>query len=414
MGERVAILGMGLSGQAAAELAWTRGDCAVTFDASATADHSDLTEADLTQVDRIILSPGLAEAHPWRQKALASGKPCLGEVGYAAEVWRGQIYGVTGTNGKTSLTRLLTDALRAAGVEAIACGNIGTAFASVASSADNSPDSVAVCELSSFQAELCEGLKLDALLWTNFAPDHLDRYGNAQDYFMAKWALTTCLRPGSPFIYEAGIAAKMDQNGVEATGRMVQTDCIDPAGLPDDSPFLRPPQQANLALAQALWEQLGQDAAALQKAAAKFTLPEHRLQRIAVSEGVTYWNDSKATNFHAVQAALAAMPKGSVIWVGGGRSKGEDPARLVAHLKGRIAHACVYGECAAALGEALEDMEVPQLQAKNCGDAIQAAARLAREKTPAHLLFSPGFASFDAFTSYAERGKYFNSVVLGL
>ena len=414
MGERIAILGMGVSGQAVADLAQARGDAVLTFDENVAADHTDLTGADLAEVDRIVISPGLAANHPWRQSALASGKPCQGEIGYAAERWRGKIYGVTGTNGKTSLTQLLTAALCASGVEAVACGNIGTPLASIAASPANTTEAVAVCELSSFQAELSEGLQLDALAWTNFAPDHLDRYENLKEYFMAKWSLTTRLKPGAPFVYGAELGAVMESFGVNAEGKMSDAEAMDPAGLPDDSVFLRSPQKANLALAQALWEALDADAAALRRAAAEFKVPAHRLQIVATLEGVTFWNDSKATNFHAVGAALDAMPEGAVVWVGGGRAKGEDLAMLVEYLMDRVTHTCVYGECSPSLCDALEDSGISVYHATDCEDAVREAAGVARAEAPAHLLFSPGFASFDAFASYAERGKYFNSVVLSL
>ena len=143
-------------------------------------------------------------------------------------------------------------------------------------------------------------------------------------------------------------------------------------------------------------------------------MPAHRLQIVATLEGVTFWNDSKATNFHAVGAALDAMPEGAVVWVGGGRAKGEDPARLVERLMNRVTHTCVYGECAPSLRDALEDSGISVYHATDCEDAVREGAHLAQEEAPAHLLFSPGFASFDAFASYAERGKYFNSVVLSL
>ncbi len=414
MGERIAILGMGVSGRAVADLAQVQGDAVLTFDENATADRADLTRADLAEVDRIVISPGLAAKHPWRRSALASGKPCQGEIGYAAERWRGKIYGVTGTNGKTSLTQLLTAALCASGVEAVACGNIGMPLASIAATPANTPEAVAVCELSSFQAELSEGLQLDALVWTNFAPDHLDRYENLKEYFMAKWSLTTRLKPGAPFVCGAELGAFIEQFGFKAAGKISDIEAMDPAGLPDHSAFLRSPQKANLALAQSLWEALDADAAALRGAAAEFKVPAHRLQIVATLDGVTCWNDSKATNFHAVGAALDAMPEGAVVWVGGGRAKGEDPAKLVEYLKGRVTQACVYGECAPLLCGVLEDSELSVYHAADCEDAIREAVRLARKNSPAHLLFSPGFASFDAFASYAERGKYFNSVVLSL
>lgn len=414
MGERVAILGMGVSGEAAADLARIKGDTAVVFDEKTDTGGAFLKTEDLAEFDRIVISPGFAIGHPWRQMAQSSGKPCLGETAYAAESWRGKVYGVTGTNGKTSLTQLLTAAFNEAGVEALACGNIGLPFSKAVASESNKPEAVAVCELSSFQAELAEGLQLDALVWTNFAPDHLDRYKDAAEYFSAKWSLVKCLKPTSPFLYGGEVSLAMGQYQAQADGIMVRSDAVELAGLAPDSPFQGPPQKENLVLAQALWKSLGLDSQALLRAAQAFVLPEYRLQLVAEAEGVRYWNDSKATNFHAVRAALSAMPDKSVIWIGGGRSKAEDPAKLAAYLNGRISHACVYGENALELEKVLTAAEVPVFRATDCGAAIEAASRLAQKESPAQVLFSPGFASFDLFESYKKRGKYFNSVVLSL
>jgi UDP-N-acetylmuramoylalanine--D-glutamate ligase len=414
MGERVAILGMGVSGEAAADLARTKGDTAVVFDEKADTGGAFLKAEDLVEVDRIVISPGFGAGHPWRKMAQSSGKPCLGETAYAAESWRGKIYGVTGTNGKTSLTQLMTAAFNQAGVAALACGNIGLPLSKAVTSESNKAGAVAVCELSSFQAELAGGLQLDALVWTNFAPDHLDRYQGKAEYFYAKWSLVKCLKPGLPFVYGGEVSVAMGQFKVQANGLMVSSDTVELDGLALDSPFQGSPQNENLALAQALWEFLDLDPRALLRAAQQFVLPEYRLQVVAEAAGVKYWNDSKATNFHAVRAALSAMPEESIIWIGGGRSKAEDPAKLAAYLKERITHACIYGENAAELERALIAASVPVSSAPDCGTAIEAASRLAREESPAHVLFSPGFASFDLFESYKKRGKYFNSVVLSL
>jgi UDP-N-acetylmuramoylalanine--D-glutamate ligase len=414
MAERIAILGMGVRGQAAADLARAKGDQVLLFDENAERGRAIFRAKDLDVVDRIVISPGFAASHPWCQIAKTSKKPCLGETAYASESWRGKIYGVTGTNGKTSLTQLLTAALREAGVDARATGNIGDPLSVAAVSASNQTAAVAVCELSSFQAEWAEGLLLDALVWTNFGPDHLDRYEAASEYFAAKWNLVKCLRPGSPFVYGPEVADAMAQNGSQATDLPVATDVVCLEGLAPDSPFRHPPQQENLALVQAFWESMGHDSQALLRAAQQFELPDYRLQAVAKVDGVTYWNDSKATNFHAVRAALSAMPDEPVLWIGGGRSKGEDPAELAACLKGRIAQACLYGENAAALEAALHAAGVSVLRSPDCGAAIEAASRLAHEAAPAQVLFSPGFASFDQFESYKKRGKYFNSVVLSL
>jgi UDP-N-acetylmuramoylalanine--D-glutamate ligase len=414
MTERIAILGMGLSGQAVARLVHFQGGNAVGFDVDPKLGSTTFDGSSISAFDSFVISPGFSETHPWRMITEKSGKPCFSEIGYAARVWKGRIVGITGTNGKTSLTGLLVSALRKSSVPAFAAGNIGQPFADLVISKKNHADAVVVCELSSFQAELPQGLELDALLWTNFGVDHLDRYSNVESYFSAKWQLIDCLKPKAQFFHGQEVRTAMRQFSKTDLGVVVTSANASVGNLNANVPFVREPQLSNYALAQAFLESWGYTIKGLIEAAHNYKLPPHRLQLIDHQEGVNFWDDSKATNFHAVKAALDAMPEGPVIWVGGGRTKGEDLNVLTALLKNRVTAACVYGETGASLADNLKSRGLIVEYAHSLEDATKQAKRLAFTNSPAQVLFSPGFASFDAFESYIDRGKFFISVVLGL
>ena len=153
--------------ESVANLAKSEGNSVTIFDEKVGTNNHFL-ESDIISFDNFIFSPGFPKDHPWR--VLLSGyKSIYGELGYAAERWRGKIYGVTGTNGKTTVTRLVQSILERSGKEAYVAGNIGLPLSKLVISGANHKDAIAVCEISSFQAEIIKGLSLDGLIWTNFS-----------------------------------------------------------------------------------------------------------------------------------------------------------------------------------------------------------------------------------------------------
>jgi UDP-N-acetylmuramoylalanine--D-glutamate ligase len=172
--KRVAIFGAGVSGLAARRLALSLGLEVCLFDEGGKGDRTQFSLDSVRDFCAFIFSPGFANAHPWRVLAAGSGCPCYSELGFAARHWRGKLIGITGTNGKTTITSLLCDGLHAAGRVAVAAGNIGTPLSDFVLRNVNGTQTYAVCEISSFQAELPRGLHLDGLIWSNFAEDHLE------------------------------------------------------------------------------------------------------------------------------------------------------------------------------------------------------------------------------------------------
>ncbi len=179
----VAVLGGGVSGSAAVRLLEALGLAAVVYDAKGVAFSASAAK----RHPLVVYSPGFRPDHPWLGWARAARADCWGELDFAARFWQGRIVAVTGTNGKTTLTEFLQHALRAAGRTAWAAGNIGRAFCSVVAETDGgTPEAMAICEVSSFQAETLRHLRASATLWTNIAEDHLERHADMAEYFAAK------------------------------------------------------------------------------------------------------------------------------------------------------------------------------------------------------------------------------------
>src|SRR5690606_30377756 len=167
----------------------------------------------------------------------------------------------------------------------------------------------------------------------------------------------------------------------------------------------------NFLLARAWWRRRGGSDDTLVAAAQSFAVGPHRLARAGEVRGVTFWNDSKATNFHATEAALASFDQ-PVLWIGGGRSKGGDVAAFVTRLAPRVRHAWLIGETRPNLAGALRDQAVPFTLCESLRAAVHAA--FASASAGDHIVLSPGFASFDMFNGYDDRGRQFEAIVTEL
>jgi UDP-N-acetylmuramoylalanine--D-glutamate ligase len=410
LGRPVAVFGAAVSGEGAAALLSKLGARSVTYDRRG----ADFTPEAAAGHGLVIFSPGFMLHHPWLELARKSGCICLAEIDFASLFWRGRIVAVTGTNGKTTLTEFLAHALAGAGRRAVATGNIGVPFSRVVAEQDGgSADVTAVCEVSSFQAEQLGHFSADALLWTNFAEDHLERHRSMEQYFAAKWELVLRARGGHFFAGSSVLRYAAQLGRTLPSGAHVPTEGLPPDPLLAGTPFAFYPQRENFALAAAWWASEGLEAASLLSAARSFRIGRHRLTNIGALDGVTYWNDSKATNFHAVEAALAGFPK-PVVLIAGGRSKGGDVQGFARRIAPKVAHAVLIGETGAALGGAFEALGVAYSVCSTLEDAVRCGAAAAAACGSGDVILSPGFASFDMFRSYEDRGDRFEWAVADL
>lgn len=418
------MLGAGVSGAAAARLAARVGHRVLVYDrrpsavvgliAEGIATASGVWHRDLlVGVEAVVASPGFAEGSAPVIDTLEQGLPLWSEVEFAYRHLDAPVAAVTGTNGKTTVTELISDMLRRSGIEAPALGNIGTPLSSaVGVSLD-----VAVVEVSSFQLRFIETFRPRVAVVTNVAADHLDWHGSVDSYRLAKARIFENQDATDDLVYDAGdpgaaslvttAPSKLWPVGVPApTGGWGVDDGelrlpggrIDLSELTvNDVTFL-----VDLTLAAVAAGRLGAGIDAIAGAARAFTPSAHRRTEVAVWRGVRYVDDSKATNPHAALAAIDALAP--VILIAGGQAKGLDLGPLVRHPG--VKKVIAIGEASSVLQEIDPDRVVP---ADDLDRAVKEAAALATEGDT--VLLAPGCASFDMFTSYAERGDRFAEAV---
>ncbi len=408
----VAVFGGGVSGQAVLGLLAALGARSEVYDEQPGVGTADaFTARAARRRPLVVVSPGFAAEHPWLVTARSAGCQCLGELDLAAGFWPGRVVAVTGTNGKTTLTEFLCHALVTAGDDAYAIGNIGFPFCRLVTvRPDAGADATAVCEVSSFQAETLRYFQADATLWTNFAEDHLERHPGMDAYFQAKWSLVERTTPAGLFV-GSSVERFARLLGRDLPAAAVATEGVAPDPALAGTVFAAGPQRENFLLARAWWRHEGRPEAELYAAARTFKLGRHRLARVAEQAGVGFWNDSKATNFHAVEAALATFER-PVQLIAGGRAKGGDLAGFVRRIAPRVAHAWLIGETRGVLAAFCTMQAVPHTVCGSLAEAVRGAGATARPGD--QVVLSPGFASFDMFRGFADRGDQFEKLVNNL
>lgn len=404
----VAIFGRASSGQAASALLEGLGcECHVYDERSESAAFQSFGSEDASRYKLVVCSPGFAIDHPWLCAAREAECEIVPELDLGASLWKGPIVVITGTNGKTTLTEFLTSAFSSAGIEAYACGNIGRPISSLIAD-DFNREAIAVCEVSSFQAELTKRLHADSLLWTNFDEDHLDRHKSLESYFKSKYSLVK-LQRGSTFLYDESVKLSAEEFNCEVPRGGLIEQGIGPAELGiAGTIFETLPELNTYLIARALWLRMGLDEGELIEAANNFKKSPHRMELIENREGISYWDDSKSTNFHAVYGALERF-KNPVVWIGGGKNKGGDLPRFVAKLSPKIQSAHLIGETSIKLAPAFEEHGVPVRVYEDLDDAVAGASAVA--ESGSNILLSPGFASLDMFDGYSQRGEAFRRAI---
>ncbi|MEM9160380.1 MAG: UDP-N-acetylmuramoyl-L-alanine--D-glutamate ligase [Verrucomicrobiota bacterium] len=407
----VAVFGAGSSGLAARDLANALGAEAVVFDERAKGDYDRRFDRDAAgQFGLAITSPGFPEDHPWLIAAREGGCEVIAEFDFGALLWKGPIIAVTGTNGKTTLTEFLEKAFVSSGTEAFAVGNLGRPLSEVLAKGLN-PEAIAVAEVSSFQAAEIRYMKPDYVLWSNFDEDHLDRHGNLKRYFAAKYRLVE--QAGQENVFYGGSVRRFAESegfALDEAGFVGNHACSEVLGL-KGTDFDSMPELKNYLKARALWLRMGFPEDELIEAAHNFRKSPHRMELVRNLNGVSFWDDSKATNFHATLGGLARFAE-PVLWIGGGKGKGGDLERFCERLFTQVSEAHLIGETRSELRALLESRGVKT----ELHDGLEAAVERAFENTNPgdNVLLSPGFASFDMFDGYKHRGEIFRKVVNAL
>ncbi|MBW3657259.1 MAG: UDP-N-acetylmuramoyl-L-alanine--D-glutamate ligase [Actinobacteria bacterium] len=383
----------------------------------------------LAGVDLVVPSPGVPEHARVLVAAVDAGRRVWSEPELGARLHPRRLVAVTGTNGKTSVTELTTAVLAAGGLDAVACGNIGTPFTEAA--AASAPDAVLVAELSSFQLRFCSELRPEVGLLLNLAPDHLDWHGGFEAYGAAKARLWQAQRAGDWAVHNdddattvaladasapAGRAAfsavAVPDHGVGVRDGMLVSSIggsIERLLSLDELPLRAPHHVANLAAAATTGLLLDLPAGRISEVLVDFRPGRHRVEHVVEVDGVAYVDDSKATNTHAAAAALASFDR--VVWIAGGIAKGVDLSVLADALE-RVTAAVVIGEAADELAAVCASAGVEAQHAGSMEDAVVAAARLAHPGDT--VLLAPACSSFDMFRDYADRGERFAAAARAL
>ncbi len=457
---RAVVIGIGVSGFAAADNLLHVGASVTVLAESATPEQQEKAEllevlgarvrigagASATlpgDVDLVVTSPGVPPTAPALSAAYARGVPVWGEVELA---WRlrdpehpGRWLCLTGTNGKTTTVQMLDGILKAAGVRSVACGNVGLPI--VEAVMDPEPYAVYAAELSSFQLHYTHTMAAESAAVLNVAEDHLDWYPGPQgmaDYAADKGRIYERVRTACVYNVEDQVTERLVrdadvQEGARAIGFTLGTPGVGMVGLVDDvladRAFVEerdttaaelctvadlasdaPHFVANALAAAALARSVGVPTTAVREGLRAFTPDGHRIAEVAVVGDVRWVDDSKATNPHAAKSSLQAYDP--VVWVAGGLAKGASFDDLVGSVRDRLRGVVLLGRDRAVIAEALArhapDVRVIEVEGGDTSvmdRVVGAAADLAQPGDT--VLLAPGCASMDMFANYGARGDAF-------
>ena len=404
----------------------------------------------------VITSPGWRPDHPVLRQALAQGARVLGEIEFAFIHDRKEFLegsgkrkkrhwiGITGTNGKTTTVGMTESIFKAAGLSAIACGNVGTPVIEIVTS-DEFYEYLIV-ELSSFQLHWSSSLELDAAALLNIDDDHLDWHGNFSAYLNAKLkifdgARHAIINGDDPKLHKSLDALVAEREMTTFTLQVPQygelglvedllidraftgsqSTALELAELADINPPA-PHNVSNALAAAGLARAFDISTDAIREGLRAFSPGHHRIEKIADVDGIAWINDSKATNPHATNASLAAFE--SVVWIAGGLAKGADISTLVKRRHKQIRAAILIGTDREMIADALrtyapatevlfidEDEQLHGVERSKqlMRDVVLAASRVSKPGDT--VLLAPACASMDQFQSYAQRGEFFAEAV---
>lgn len=439
--KRIVILGGGESGTGAAILAKDKGMDVFLSDSGTLApryvdvlraegiafEQGGHTEALILNADEVVKSPGIPPTAPLIQKITAAGIPVISEIELAGRYTDSKMVCITGSNGKTTTTTLITHILTSGGIDASPAGNVGR---SLAWQVAREPHDVYVVELSSFQLENMYDFKADVAVLLNITPDHLDRYDHKfENYVAAKFRIIRNQTPDDYFVYWDGdpvIARQLEHFRTRA--RML------PFGeehLPEAAAWMEgrlmevqtpqerweiPRDELSLKGLHNLYNSMAAGVSAsvlkvapdvVKQALSDFEAVEHRLEYVATVDGVRYVNDSKATNVNSTYYALESMTTPTVLILGG-TDKGNDYSEIEAFVRKKVKAIVAMGVDNAKIVDYFRDI-VPVESTSSLGECLEKCRALASEGDT--VLLSPCCASFDLFTSYVDRGDRFKAAV---
>jgi len=399
------------------------------------------TERSFTGAEVIVVSPGVnIQNHQLLQMAKAKGTPITSEIELAVSELEQPLIAITGTNGKSTLTTMIGEMYKADNKKAFIGGNLGTPLIEYIN--EGQPGQVAVAELSSYQLELTDKMVPAVAIFTNIDQDHLDRYGNMDNYIAAKKRLLKVCDRNSWVILNyddpvlQGFAAEnvgkliwftmknpMKQGGdfaekffgayfdAEQNAVIAKVTGKEEVYPLKDLKIFGDHNKQNIMAAICAARVMGVSQQAVQTCINTFKGLPHRLEFVRKKDGVFFFNDSKATNIQSVQASLGAFKRSAVIMIAGGKDKNMDFTPLVPFVQGRVKLLILVGEAKEKINRALGDFTETYLVG-TFEEAVLMSFQKSRNGDV--ILLSPGCSSQDMFRDFEERGDYFKKLVNAL
>ncbi len=441
-GKKIVILGLALSGAAAAKLAVRQGaDVFVSDNQDTLALQDTLTDLKALSIpgelgqhsdqiydaDLWIISPGIAQDSELVQKAQSNDIPIVSEIEFSSWFTEAPILAITGSNGKTTTAHLLAEMIQTDDLHGALAGNVGIPFAEMVLEDLGNPDPkrVWVLEISSFQMEFIEHFKPYIAIFLNITPDHLNRYPSMKEYIAAKMNMWSRQTAEDFIVYNADDTILVEEIA-ESTSRKIafglghHPEAIfqpnrtkiyteEHATLIEMNQLALPGKHnlANALAAATAAHLMGVPNKSIAATMSQFSGVPHRLEPIAEINGVTYINDSKATNLDAVQVALESFTQ-PIILLLGGLDKGGDFRSLLPHTHNNLKEVIAFGQAKELILTALRDA-VRSTSVMDLKEALELAQNCSQPGDV--VLLSPGCASFDQFENFEKRGDHFRSLV---
>ena len=433
--QKIAVLGLGSSGEAAARRLLEEGACVTVLDSGdsekiraaaetlRTAGMCVLlgqdAENDSTVYDLGVLSPGIDPAVPLVRGFLAKSIPMIGELELSYSLCACPVVAITGTNGKTTTTQLVERMLNACSVRTLAAGNIGPAFSARVREGANLD--LMTLEVSSFQLETIREFRPTISVWLNFQADHLDRYASMEEYYAAK------IRIFENQTADDFAIVKLEDKLPPLKAKTITFSAYSQGGDLDlrdgvihfhGKPVLRMADTQlrglhnaeNLMAALAVGAVRGLDFASMIESLRTYKALPHRCEHVGTVAGVDYVNDSKATNLDALEKALLSETR-PVVLIAGGKDKGFEFDSLTDLVASKARCVVLIGEMAARIA----GFWAPRMRCEHAATLAEAVEVAHANAQPGDVvLFSPGTSSFDMFKSYADRGDQFRKLVQSL
>lgn len=447
MSKLLSILGAGESGVGSAILAKKQGYAVWVSDAGSIKENykeqlnqygiefeeGKHSEEKILKSEIIIKSPGIPSTVSLVQKALVQNISVIGEIEFAARFTNATLIGITGTNGKTTTANLTYHLLDKAGLNVGLAGNVGLSFAKQVAETDKD---IYVLEISSFQLDDMYTVSLDYAVLLNITPDHLDRYESYQDYIKSKFRITQNQSEVQKFIYcadDEDVLKHLNNHSTQAhlvpfshhnkeyhNGAWVSDNQIKINLNQPKVHFIMSISQLTIAGKHNTYNSMAASIIAnsllirkelIRESLSDFKNVEHRLEFVSKVKGISFVNDSKATNVNAAWYALECT-ENPIVWIAGGVDKGNDYEALKPLVKNKVRMIICLGENNIKLHQAFgKDVDM-MINATSAEEAVKLAYGLGEKGET--VLLSPACASFDLFENYQDRGNQFKRAVRAL